>query len=79
MKSSLFCNLGGQNFFTNNIHRENYHFIHSKKLKTPIIPPYYRWVVLCTVKNLIHHLLHRWGLSGFGLLLLGHSSPAMRL
>jgi hypothetical protein len=27
------CNLGGTNFFPNIIHRENYHFTHSKKLK----------------------------------------------
>jgi hypothetical protein len=41
--------------FPNNIHRANYHFTHSKKLKKkPIIPPYYRWVVLCTVKELIN-------------------------
>jgi hypothetical protein len=31
----LLCNLGGGEFFSNNIHRANYHFTHSKKLKTP--------------------------------------------
>jgi hypothetical protein len=40
-------------FFPNNIHEANYHFTHSKKLKKKlIIPPYHRWVVLCTVKDL---------------------------
>jgi hypothetical protein len=49
---SFYVTLAAENFFPNNIHRANYHFTHSKNLKTPIIPPYYRWVVLCTVKDL---------------------------
>jgi hypothetical protein len=51
MKSSLLCNLGRGKIFPNNIYRANYHFTHSKKTKKTIIPPYYRWVVLCTVKD----------------------------
>jgi hypothetical protein len=56
MKSSFFyVTLMAGKIFPNNIHRANYHFTHSKKLKKkPIIPPYYRWVVLCTVKELIN-------------------------
>jgi hypothetical protein len=33
MKSSLLCNFGRGEIFSNNIHRANYHFTHSKKLK----------------------------------------------
>jgi fumarate reductase subunit C len=49
---SLYVILTAGKYFPNNIHRANYHFTHSKKLKKkPIIPPYYSCVVLCTVKK----------------------------
>jgi hypothetical protein len=49
---SFYVTLAAGRFFPNNIHRANYHFTHSKKLKkNPIIPPYYSWVVLCTAKD----------------------------
>jgi hypothetical protein len=51
---SFLCNLSSGEIFPNNIHGANYHFTYSKKLeKNPIIPRYHRWVVLCTVKDLI--------------------------
>jgi hypothetical protein len=53
---SFYITLAAGKFFPNNIHRANYHFTHSKKQKTSIIPPYYRWVVLCTVKDLLWKL-----------------------
>jgi hypothetical protein len=37
------------NLFPNTTHKANYHCTHREK---PVIPPYYRCVVLCTVKNL---------------------------
>jgi hypothetical protein len=49
---SFYVTLAAGKFVPNNIHQANYHFTHSKKLKKMIIPPYYRWVVLCTVKDL---------------------------
>jgi hypothetical protein len=50
---SFFVTLAVGKFFPNNIHQVNYHFTHSKNWKKKsIIPPYYRWVVLCTVKDL---------------------------
>jgi hypothetical protein len=49
---SFYLTLTAGKFFRNNIHRANYHFTHSKKLKKPIISRYYHWVVLCTVKEL---------------------------
>jgi hypothetical protein len=48
---SFYVTLAAGRFFPNNIHRVNYHFTHSKKLEKLIITPYYRWVVLCTVKD----------------------------
>jgi hypothetical protein len=45
---SFYVTLAVGKFFPNIIHRANYHFTHSKKLKRPIILPYYSWVVLCT-------------------------------
>jgi hypothetical protein len=52
---SFYVNLGVVEFFQNNIHRANYHFTHGEKVKKTIIPPYYRWVVLRTVKDLCSH------------------------
>jgi hypothetical protein len=49
---SFYVTLAAGKIFPNNIHRANYHFTHSKKLKKPTIPPYNCWVVLCTVKDL---------------------------
>jgi hypothetical protein len=54
---SFYVTLAAGIFFSNNIHRANYHFTHCKKLKKSIISPYYRWVVLCTVKDLYLSML----------------------
>jgi hypothetical protein len=45
---SFYVTLVAGKYFPNNIYRANYHFTHSKKTKKTIIPPYYRWVELCT-------------------------------
>jgi hypothetical protein len=41
---SFYVTLAAEKIFPNNIHRANYHFTHSRKLKKSIIAPYYRWV-----------------------------------
>jgi hypothetical protein len=59
------------NFFPNNIYLSNYHFTYREK---PIIRPYDRWVVLCTVKKTLAtdpcdpsaNKIHGWGLDKNG-------------
>jgi hypothetical protein len=48
---SFYVTLAAGKFFPKNIHQENYHFTHNKKLKKPI-PLYNCLLVLCTVKDL---------------------------
>jgi hypothetical protein len=56
---SFYVTLAVVKFFQNNIYSANYHFTHGKKLKKTIIPPYYSWVVLRTVKDLRSHRVAR--------------------
>jgi hypothetical protein len=50
--NSFLCNLGGGKLFPNNIHQANSILPIIKNSKKPIIPPYYRWVVSCIVKDI---------------------------